>query len=472
MAWYFKMVNNELKSRLREKTKDINNLETSNREGIYLFLSFDLANATEYKIRNYKWHDTFNKFYNHITKEIIDENSPIKNAKIWKFIGDEVLFYLKITDKVELFKTLPYVYKIVKNIENKLGKESHYYDKLYIKTTIWIADILDEQDLSKEEFSTEKATNIIFSPPFENTNVLLNKPDFLGFEIDLGFRISKFSHHSVIAIGAKLAYLLYKNRQDLKDKYKLDYQTGEIYKNLKIVDYASLKGIWRNHKYPIIWYSENWDIDSMFLYDEHFNNEFIENLKDKIINKSLEGIDKLEKIFRDINQIDDVDKIIEKISTTKPERNIEIQLDKVSEVHVALICFNNDKTKILGALRKENKKRFPNMWEFGCGQISLNETFEDTAKRTYKEDFGIDINILNENIPIATYSFEDSLNQKVPGLILIGYQIDKKNIEQKKYKEVKWLSLEDINSINTISINQYVDNFKENALKAFEIIKN
>ena len=104
--------------------------------------------------------------------------------------------------------------------------------------------------------------------------------------------------------------------------------------------------------------------------------------------------------------------------------------------------------------------------------ISLNETFEDTAKRTYKEDFGIDINILNENIPIATYSFEDSLNQKVPGLILIGYQIDKKNIEQKKYKEVKWLSLEDINSINTISINQYVDNFKENALKAFEIIKN
>ena len=63
-------------------------------------------------------------------------------------------------------------------------------------------------------------------------------------------------------------------------------------------------------------------------------------------------------------------------------------------------------------------------------------------------------NILNENIPIATYSFEDSLNQKVPGLILIGYQIDKKNIEQKKYKEVKWLSLEDINSINTISINQ------------------
>ena len=117
MAWYFKMVNNELKSRLREKTKDINNLETSKREGIYLFLSFDLANATEYKIRNYKWHDTFNKFYNHITKEIIDENSLIKNAKIWKFIGDEVLFYLKITDKVELFKTLPYVYKIVKNIE-------------------------------------------------------------------------------------------------------------------------------------------------------------------------------------------------------------------------------------------------------------------------------------------------------------------------------------------------------------------
>lgn len=92
---------------------------------------------------------------------------------------DEVLFIWKLLiKKVELFKTLHMFTKIVKNIENKLGKESHYYDKLYIKTTIWIADILDEQDLSKEEFSTEKATNIIFSPPFENTNVLLNKPDF------------------------------------------------------------------------------------------------------------------------------------------------------------------------------------------------------------------------------------------------------------------------------------------------------
>jgi isopentenyldiphosphate isomerase len=442
------------------------------RGGIYLFLSFDLANATEYKIRNYSWHKTFQDFYEDITKQIINEDSPLKNSKVWKFIGDEVLFYLKVTEKTELFKCLPYLNQVVKNVENRLENKSHYYDRLFIKTTVWIADVIDERNLDPNTAnSNTKATNIIFTPPYEgNASLFLNKPDFLGFEIDLGFRISKYSHHSVIAVGAKLAYLLFKNRQLLKDRYKINGQNGSIDKNLNIIGYEALKGIWRNHKYPIVWYSEKWNQESLFLYDEHFDDEKIEIIKKKIKKKQLEKIEKLEKIFQDINQKDDIEDIINKAISSTKEINHEIDLDKVSEVHVALICLNNKKTKVLAALRPETKKRFPNVWEFGCGQISLNETFEDTAIRTYKEDFGINIKILNNAIPIATYSFTDSANQTVPGIILLGYITNNtKKIQTEKYTKTKWLSKKDINKIKNNS-KKYVDDFKINALKALKVI--
>ena len=469
MAWYFSMVNELVKKLRAHNQKDLYG-DKENREGIYLFLSFDLANATEYKIRNHEWHHTFKSFYDDITKEITKEDSPIKNARIWKFIGDEVLFYLKVTKEKELFESLPYVYKVIRKVEKNLSNKSHYYDKLHLKTTMWIADVLDEQFLNEDKATPKKkATNIIFTPPYEKTHMLLPKPDFLGFEIDLGFRISKYSHHNAITIGAKFAYLLFKNRQLIKDNYKHDEQIIDVDEKLKIISYENFKGIWRNHQYPIIWYSEEWNTDTMFLYDEHHNSFFVQDVKQKIENGKLENIKKLEKIFEDVNQIDDVDAIIEKVSITPPEQIVKIQPDKVSEVHVALICFNKEKTKLLAAHRPNNKERLPDMWEFGCGQVSFNETFEQTAKRTYKEDFGIDIEILNDGVPIATYSFKASSDQIVPGIILVGYTDFEGEIKPKKHDNVKWLSKKKIKKIDSNS-NEYVEDFRKNALRAFEVL--
>ena len=109
------------------------------------------------------------------------------------------------------------------------------------------------------------------------------------------------------------------------------------------------------------------------------------------------------------------------------------------------------------------------MWEFGCGQISLNETFDQTAKRTYKEDFGINIEILNDGVPITTYSFKDSAGQVVPGIILIGYTDFEGRIEPKKHDKVKWLSKKKIKKIDRNS-SQHVEDFRKNALKAFAYI--
>lgn len=133
-------------------------------------------------------------------------------------------------------------------------EESMYFDKIYVKTTIWIADVIDEKIIKTSEIEN-KINNIIFCP---NSSSQKHEIDFLGSDIDLGFRISKFSHQNVLTLDAKLTYLLLHHKETIKK---------EIEDCLKIVDYQMLKGVWRNHKYPIIWYCQKWEKD-IFRYDE------------------------------------------------------------------------------------------------------------------------------------------------------------------------------------------------------------
>jgi len=420
---------------------------------IYLFISFDLVNATEFKIRNPDWQQTFTNFYSQISKQISNNNnSPIKDAKVWKYIGDEILFYLKISDEKQLLYLLPFLEKIVKETEKTLHSYSVYYDQLFIKTATWIAEIYSDNS----SIPKGKAKNIKFES-FEKPGY---KFEFLGPDIDLGFRIAKYSRKGIIALDGKLAFLLYKYRQYIKDKYKYNIEN-----TIKIVDYKKLKGILRGRLYPIIWYSSNWNIDEIFLYDESINDTNLLNIQKQIKNNT-NNLAILEKIFKDTNQEDTTDKTIEIIKKTKNENEFP-ELKTYAEVHVAIICFF--KNKIFAFLRKEDKKILPNIWEFGCGQVKPNESFIDTAVRTYKEDFNLNIEVFNQ--PVAIYDVE-KYNQKIPGIILIGELLDD-NIENIQLKgghnKYELLTLDEIKQIKK---DNYVENFQENALKVFKIYNN
>ena len=420
---------------------------------IYLFISFDLVNATEFKIRNLEWQNTFTNFYNLISKKIKENNSPLKNATIWKYIGDEILFYLKITKQEQLFKFLPFIEKIIKATENKLNSKSIYFDPLYIKTTAWIAQVYPDNS----KIPNNEAKNIKFTT-FDKPGY---KYDFLGPDIDLGFRISKYSRKSIITIDAKLAFLLYKFKEEIKNEYGYN-----IEQNLKIISYQKLKGILRGHYYPIIWCSLDWNIKNIFIYDEHINNEEILYIQNKIKNNKTELLSNLEKFFQDTNQKDDIQKIIDIIKKTEEKKDFP-ELKEFAEVHVAIICFYND--KIITFKRDSNKQILPNIWEFGCGQVKPNESFIETAKRTFKNDFNLNIELFEK--PIAIYEVIKK-NQKIPGIILFGEILDEslKNINfNGGHITHKLLSYDDIKNLKYEK--EYVEKFKENALKAFESYK-
>lgn len=71
-----------------------NLFDNDSNDGVYLFFSFDLVNSTAFKTGYPKeWKKVFKRFYE-ITKE--EMSKRYSWCAIWKYIGDEVLIYVKV----------------------------------------------------------------------------------------------------------------------------------------------------------------------------------------------------------------------------------------------------------------------------------------------------------------------------------------------------------------------------------------
>lgn len=257
----------------------------------------------------------------------------------------------------------------------------------------------------------------------------------MGPDIDSGFRISKYTERSKIVVGAKLAYLLYRNKKNIQDKHHIS-----IEENLKIVSYESLKGVWNGRKYPIIWYDENWsNKDEMFLYDEVFNSKIISSIEsDDFLKKDKYKIKRLQKIFQDLDKEKEIEFLEEVIKNSK-ENKPTLPEKLYSEVHCVAICFN-DNNEILIAKRKSNKKICPSCWDFGCAKVKLGETFKNSMISDYKKDFNIDLSFPNnELIPIDTYEIKYETDMFVPGIIFIAIVENYSSIKSNKHETFKWL---------------------------------
>ena len=242
------------------KLDDISNIQ-KDYSGVYLFISIDMINGTEFKLRHTDWAKIFLSFYETTLSKFNDIFG--KSYMLWKVIGDEILFYKKIDSKDDIVKFLPNLTKVINNISEDINKEHDLnnnlrHNTISLKTATWIANIKD--------YDTEHGNNIIniiFKIPTNKQNESV-KIDFLGPEIDIGFRLSKYAHKNVIIVGAKLtSYLI-----QLKEKEDTELIECDIYDKLRIVDYKSLKGIWRERIYPIIWYSAT-KFNDIFDYDEN-----------------------------------------------------------------------------------------------------------------------------------------------------------------------------------------------------------
>ena len=91
------------------------------------------------------------------------------------------------------------------------------------------------------------------------------------------------------------------------------------------------------------------------------------------------------------------------------------------DINFGSFCFNKDK-KILIGKRPPDKKNLANIWEFGCGQLAVDKTFEQCLVESYLRDFGTELSLGQSLIPVATYHMTDTKDQrKIPGVLFLAF---------------------------------------------------
>lgn len=444
--------------------------ELLSRRNVEMFFSFDIVNSSVYKTINFtRWSEVIIKLFKKI-RQMVTKILP--SAEMWRILGDEIIFVVPIKEEKNIFIYVDSIFEILSDIVRKLEK----------------GEILDDLNLSPKEKELMKLHNVISLKgvawiaiigenlkelePYDNILERFKLQEgyelfeFLGNDIDTGFRIKQMTHRGRLTISYELAYKLMKNKDCLK--------------NIHIITYKRLKGIWQNRLYPIIWYHnpkyvENVSFKNSFYYDEQENNELVneyfKNRKRPVLKKYMyTNISKaLEKILIDQELGEKFLKIRNVIQESQHDITSLLKPDFFLQLHCVAVCYDREKEKILIMKRSDNRQKLPGVWEFGCVKGTLKNTLVEQIVEDYKSDFGIDIKVnCNKErkdiqpIPLAMYEIEGD-NGKDKGVITMAEIIgnyDINNFRSDKHSELRWITEKEIETFSEPAVTDFKNTLK------------
>lgn len=462
--------------------------DTMSSEDVFVFFSLDLTNSTRFKNEQPQlWPMVISAFYDVVFEQYGVDNYQPKNAKIstggvqfWKFIGDEVLLYTKVYEYKDVYTfvqaTDECIKKIPQLIDQKLkskecreeecdgerkGKPCEYYRKqdigcrrkeiicnsLGVKATLWMALCGD---------SPSNSRNIIHITETVTGFGEDEKKDFLGPEIDEGFRISKYAVKNRVIVSPFLANVLY-CCGDKEDDFKMIVQN-----NFKIISFQQLKGVWNERPVPIIMYSSHFsEFYELAEYDE-LELPVYENIRQSGLEKFLidprYDIKRLKKVLEEVHLDQEATALIKRIVDPEYVQQSSIKAKCINnELHVACACFST-----------ENKLLIMNHstrgWEFGCTHILKPSDWKQAIQKGYQEKYRLNINVDENPIPVATYTYEKQENGKEKtalGLIVLA------EVDSVVEGDFQFISEDEIDSLT----GKMVDSFQDNARRAFQLYR-
>ena len=361
----------------KKKATENKQEDFTSESGIFLFFSFDLVNSTVFKTEHPSlWSSVFTCFYNEVLKnlEVEEYKTSEDNSgcirKLWKLIGDEVLIYVHLTEEEQLYAQINNVGKTLEGLMEKIAQkveektrgskdeksdcEVHCQDvkkvilsTLAIKTAAWIAECKDESD--------NHATNIIYCPKVSTTSN--DRIDFLGREIDEGFRIAKFAVKDKIILSPLLAWLIWKAAEENPDNKKI------IQANFRITAFVNMKGVWRGRKVPIVMFHQNFEkFDEILEYDE-LDCETYSSIKEVGIENFCKNkrfnIEKIDSILANVHKKEEAELLYKQLNKFRDVDNISIKIEEKQEFHIACMIFVGD-NKVL--IHQDDERGM----EFGC----------------------------------------------------------------------------------------------------------
>lgn len=445
--------------------------------GVFLFFSFDLADSTAFKTEHPSlWANVFTNFYGQVLQRLGVENYKSPDSeyddstcvrKLWKLIGDEVLIYVQIRDLSQLYAQVTSVNttitELMEKVAEKVEKEikdqkcqgictKHCQDikdvimeTLGIKTTMWIAECYQTE--------SKPVSNIVYQPLTSTPN--LGRIDFLGREVDEGFRMAKYAVKNRVIVSPLLAWLIWKEAQDDEDKKKI------VKANFKITAFVTMKGVWRNRKVPIIMFHQKFEeFEELLAYDE-LDLETYSNVKEVgfacFKTDKRFDIERIDSILNNVYRKKEAEKLCEKLKNSQdiemPSKNIEMK----RELHIACIIFCKSNRVLI---HRDEERGL----EFGCikkiFEVGL-ETWKKVCEEGYKEKYDLEIEVDKNPIPVATYHYEQG---NVFGLIVIAKYIGG---EDKIATKKGWMICSEEEVKETME--KTVDNFSQNLNRAIQL---
>ena len=436
--------------RLGESFADLSKSMTKNdpdpaapESGVFLFLSFDLAGSTAFKAEHPSlWASVFTSFYSQVLDDLgvedyktpnNDDDDPVCVRKLWKLIGDEVLIYVQITDRDQLYTQIVNANKILNGLMEKIAQKvvaesgsarcslQHCQDvrdvvlsTLDIKATAWLAECYNQAD--------PNASNIIYHPMTTSYNE--KRIDFLGREIDEGFRIAKYAVKNKLILSPLLAWMIWKTAQADKDEEKI------IASNFKIISFIAMKGVWRGRKVPLVMFHQAFgELDDILEYDE-LEAESFSNIKEagtkQFVTDNRFAIQRIDTILKNVHKWEDAKKLYDKLKDRADVELSSSSIERKREFHLACLIFDPEGRILLHTDPAHG-------WETGClKRISDagSKSWKELCEEGYKEKYDIEIRVASCPIPIATYHTQ---NGNALGLIIMAdYVGDPAAVDKKK----------------------------------------
>ncbi len=458
-------------------------------KSVILFFSIDIVNSTLYKTTNYYgWVNVLNTIFSKI-HDRVKTAIPEPESELWRVLGDEVIFIVKIPDNETLLHYMTLLDEIFVEYLNKV-KSGEIFDMIFgkkemnqneiklmklqnvlsLKATSWIAIVTHSPDMiSSEKFDEYENVLTIYKQNQKKHQFF----EFLGNDIDAGFRLAKEAYDGRHIISFELAYLLSTQSRHMK--------------NLHIITYKQLNGIWKNRLYPIIWYhdgTKNVDFADSFAYDELAKSNIVKEYFDNINGKNDIIRDKrmfddvlfaLNKILQDNHLSTKIDRINELLKEANSIKT-EVIEEQLLELHCVAVCVDVEKERILIAKRSESRTNHPGYWDFGCAKANAMQSMEDSLKKSYKELFDLDISVVLDNeredkqpIPIALYK-NPKKNDEHKGIITIAKAnnvCELKNKNEDEYSSVRWVTRDEIEGFTE----KKITDFKNTAKMVFDKIE-
>jgi hypothetical protein len=222
-----------------------------------IFFSVDIEGATRYKVETRKqemttdWCYLFESFYEYLPENFFNEYSNLadhaatRNIKepirpvLWKFVGDEILFYAPLTDSCQTLEHLRAFSQTILDYNKYLKEEQKINVKC--KGTTWIAGF-------------PVNNRIVLIPNREELNLSgrmvepkLPLIDFIGSSMDCGFRLTKFASSCRLIVSSDLIWMVAGALERCSSATSFTF----IKTKIKYEGKHKLKGVFGKKPYPV-----------------------------------------------------------------------------------------------------------------------------------------------------------------------------------------------------------------------------